>query len=344
MSEPALELIGLAHAYRGTPVLEDVELSVAPGELVAVLGPSGCGKTTLLRAVAGLLLPRRGRLRVGGRDVAQDGRELIPAERRGVGLVFQEYALFPALTVRGNVAFALPRGEAARADELLDLVGLRELADRRPGELSGGQQQRVALARALAPRPHLLLLDEPFANVDAGMRQRLGRELRGLLRRAHTAALLVTHDPADAMAHADRLAVLLPAAPGQGARVAQVGPPAALYGRPASRAVATLLGPASFVAGEARGAQVSTALGELPLIGSREGAVEVALRPEQLRFREGAEGPLCVRDSAFLGRAWRLALEGPTGELLAEHGGERPPPLGARGTVEVRGACWALEG
>ncbi|MGQ9558711.1 MAG: ABC transporter ATP-binding protein [Desulfurispora sp.] len=205
----AIEMHDLLFGYPGAvaPVLEGFELTVEAGEIVALVGPSGCGKSTVLRLLAGLERPRRGRISIGGRLMVGDGI-FVPPERRGVGMVFQDFALFPHLTVEKNIAYGinrLPRAERReRLKALLALTGLAELVHRYPHQLSGGQQQRVALARALAPGPAVLLLDEPFSSLDAHLRDRLRGEVRRIIRAAGTTALFVTHDRQDVEALADR--------------------------------------------------------------------------------------------------------------------------------------------
>ncbi|MFT4976033.1 MAG: iron(III) transport system ATP-binding protein [Myxococcota bacterium] len=337
MSEP-LSIVALRHRYGKTPVLDGIDLSVAAGEFVAILGASGCGKTTLLRAVAGLVTPTDGEIHINGAVVTSGGRERVPVERRGVGLVFQDYALFPHMSVTDNVGFGLPRGErAARVSALLALAGLESLADRRPAALSGGQQQRVALVRALAPRPHLLLLDEPFANVDAERRRDLGGQLRAAVRAEGTAALLVTHDRADALRLADRVVAVVPAP--AGAVIAQAGPPEVLYRRPATEAVARLTGPAFFLDATARGTVADTALGPTDLLVPRQGPVRLLLRPEQLRLQPGERDQIVERD--FLGRGWSLRIDTPAGRLSVE---VARLPTAATAEVVLDGPLWALPG
>ena len=338
---PLLRITGLRHAYGAAPVLAGIDLDLAGGELLAILGASGCGKTTILRAVAGLVEPLAGRIELGGEvltDVAQ--RRQVPVERRGVGVVFQDYALFPGLDVRGNVAFGLSRADQGRADELLDLIGLRELGRRRIAELSGGQQQRVALARALAPRPRLLLLDEPFANLDATLREDLALELRATLHQAGQAALLVTHDRHEALGLADRVAILV-AGPA-GAVIGQVADPATIYRRPASAEVARLTGPVGIFAGEAEGAVARTPLGTLPLAEAHQGTVTVLARPDDLSFTVG-EGPVTVRSRRFLGHATRIACTTPTGDCIVDLPAGTPiPDEGGRGSIAATTPLWAI--
>ncbi len=340
MSEPPLELRGMGHAFGTHPVLAGVDLILHPGEFLAVLGPSGCGKTTLLRAVAGLVTPVAGMVRLAGQVAARDGHDLLPVERRRVGLVFQDYALFPALTVRENIAFGLRQADNGRVDELLHVIGMGPFADRRPHALSGGQQQRVALARALAPRPRILLLDEPFANVDAALRQSLAEELARLVRREGTSVLLVTHDRTDALGLADRVAVLVPAA--DGATVAQCDTPERVYARPASREVAALVGPAAFVSGAAAGDKADTAWGTIPLAQPAQGSVTVVVRPEDLRFVAMADGAVEVVARRFHGMGYRLTCRMPGGEVMAAASGMDAPAVGARGRVAAVRPCWPL--
>jgi iron(III) transport system ATP-binding protein len=336
-----LAIDDLAHAYAGQPVLAGLSLTLAPGELLAVLGPSGCGKTTLLRAVAGLVEPQRGRIAIGGTVVADGSRTLVPVEQRRVGLVFQDYALFGHLSVRANVAFGLPRHEHHLVDGLLELVGLAGYGERRPTELSGGQQQRVAVARALAPRPQLMLLDEPFANLDPRLRDDLGLHVRALLRQRGTAGLLVTHDRHDALGLADRAVLLLPDA--AGARVGQLGTPAELYRSPASAAVARLTGPVWEIPAEAHGEHATSALGTVPLRTTRHGRISVLARPEDLTVSDDPAGTATVTGVRFLGPAWRVRVA--VGELAgdAEMPGERtPPPVGGRVRLTATTPLWAV--
>lgn len=237
MTEAMMTLEAVSVDYGPRTVLEHIELTMARGSVTAVIGPSGCGKTTLLRTIAGLEPVRDGTIRLDGQLVAGVGRH-VPPERRGVGLVPQDGALFPHLTVRGNIGFGL-RGDpnrAARVDELIELVGLGQVAGRRPARLSGGQRQRVALARALAPSPKLIGLDEPFSALDTGLRARLRDEVRDLLHRSGTTAILVTHDAAEALALADQIVVLIDG------RVRQAGAPAQVAADPADDDVAALFG------------------------------------------------------------------------------------------------------
>lgn len=302
----ALTLRQISKRY-GPQVLavDCVSLAIPAGQFVALLGPSGCGKSTTLRLLAGLETPDTGEIWLADRCVA-GARAWIPPENRQIGLVFQDYALFPHLHVGDNIAFALHRQPRAqrqqRVAELLDLVGLAGLAQRYPHQLSGGQQQRVALARALAADPAIVLLDEPFSNLDTALRSSTREEVRAILKAAGTTALLVTHDQEEALSLADTVAVMF------AGRLVQVDSPHAVYLRPATRAVATFVGAASFVPGEAHGAVVHCGLGSLPLAAPVSGAVEVLLRPEAVRVQANAQGNARVSDVRFFGSYQRVQL------------------------------------
>lgn len=261
MNPPLLTLDNLACSYHQQAVVKDLSLELAAGEIACLLGPSGCGKTTTLRAIAGLEPVTGGSIHIQGRQVSSRSRQL-PPEKRGLGMVFQEHALFPHLTVADNVAFGLrkqPREQQRlRVSECLERVRLSGMEDRYPHELSGGQQQRVALARALAPRPALLLLDEPFASLDLDLRRALARELGDILRQENVTALLVTHDQEEAFALADRVGVMH-----QG-QLEQWDTPYNIYHAPANRFVAEFAGYGSFLRGEVVDENtVRTSLGEL---------------------------------------------------------------------------------
>jgi iron(III) transport system ATP-binding protein len=294
--EPApaalLAIDDLGVDYRGgTPVLEGLSLTLDRGDIGCVVGSSGCGKTTLLRAIAGFLPVSTGTIEIDGL-VVSGPHFTAPPERRGVGLVFQDYALFPHLTVEGNVAFGLrsvaASGRARRVQEMLDLVGLAPHARHFPHELSGGQQQRVALARALAPRPSLLLMDEPFSSLDVELRQRLGHEVRQILKASGTTAILVTHDQQEAFAIADRVGVM------HLGRLEQWDRPYELYHRPTTRYVADFIGQGVFLPAQVLSPRnVAIELGELkgdiPLpcqqgcaVCGKGCFVEVLLRPDDV--------------------------------------------------------------
>ncbi|MEZ0472139.1 ABC transporter ATP-binding protein [Luteimonas salinilitoris] len=279
-------------------VVDDLSLALRAGEIGCLLGASGCGKTTVLRAIAGFEPLRAGRIALLGDAVATVATAL-PPERRRVGMMFQDYALFPHLDVAANIGFGLHRmpraGRRARVEAMLDLVGLRDCADVYPHELSGGQQQRVALARALAPEPALLLLDEPFSNLDIDTRQRLAGELRALLKATGTTVLLVTHDQAEAFAIADRIGVM------ECGRIVQWDDAEALYRRPADRFVADFIGRGTLVPGAALGLADD---------------VEVLLRPECLRHDPGGPIRATLVEAGFRGPGYVGSVRLATGELV----------------------------
>ena len=297
---PALRCSRVTKRFGSVVAVDAVDLEVSSGEFVALLGPSGCGKTTLLRIVAGLEAADAGSVEVGGTLVdAPDVR--FPPEDRSVGMVFQAYALFPHLDVDANIAFGLQRMDRttreARIAEVLELVGLTGLGGRMPAELSGGQQQRVALARAIAPRPSLLLMDEPFSSLDAAMRASVREDVRRIVKEAGQTALLVTHDQEEALSITDRVGVMFAGA------LHQVAEPRVLYRSPATREVASFIGDAVLLpATRAASFMVDTPIGRLatrePVAAQQ---VSVVLRPEAVELRRAAEGPATVRHVTFHG-------------------------------------------
>ena len=281
----AIDVRGASKRFGELEVLLDVDLRVEPGRIVALLGSSGCGKTTLLRTIAGLERLDAGEVRVGARVLSAAASGVhVPPERRRVGMVFQDWALFPHLTVAQNVGYGLPRSErrGPRVAAALHMVGLDGLGDRQPATMSGGQQQRVALARALAPQPGVLLLDEPFSNLDSTLRVQVRTEVHQLLADLGVTTVFVTHDQEEAFVLGDEVAVM------QAGRIVQQACPAELYARPASPWVATFVGDANLVAGDGRGDHAVTAVGDVALdvsgSGGSRGPVEVVLRAEQLRL------------------------------------------------------------
>lgn len=311
MATITLDQITKHYGSQSRPAVDRLSLEVGNGELLVLLGPSGCGKTTTLRMIAGFERPESGSIRIGTELVAS-GRSWIPPERRGVGIVFQDYALFPHLTVAQNVAFGilrLPRRERSeRVGAALAAVDLDDYAARYPHELSGGQQQRVALARALAPRPRLLLLDEPFSNLDPELRVALRYEVRAIVRRSGITTVLVTHDQSEAFALADRVAVM------HGGQLHQLADPETLYRRPASRFVAGFVGRAQFIAGSVCDGRVQTELGtfrtqvDLPCGTS----AEVLLRPDDLHIRPDRHGSALVIGREFGGATVRYGVRLPS--------------------------------
>jgi iron(III) transport system ATP-binding protein len=296
-SAPVVEARGLVKRFGAVAAVDGVDLDVHPGEVLALLGPSGCGKTTTLRLIAGFERPDAGRVVLNGEEVAGP-RQFVPAERRRVGVTFQDYALFPHLTVARNVGYGV-RDRARRRERvaaMLELVGLADAGDRLPHQLSGGQQQRVALARALAPEPTLVLLDEPFSNLDAALRADVRADVRAILSDAKATAVVVTHDQEEALSLADRVAVM------RDGRILQIDTPLDVYSQPDERFVATFVGDADVVPGHADDGRVVTAIGALPLASPLPaGAVDVVVRPERVRLRLDSGGEGVVAEITFFG-------------------------------------------
>ena len=343
MSDAALVCRGVSKAFGSTVALAGLDLAVERGRLTALLGPYGCGKTTALRVIAGLEDPDAGSLEVDGR-VLVDDRVRVPPEQRRIGLVFQDYALFPHLTVGQNVAYGLHQVPAderrQRVGDALDLVGLGGLDARLPTQLSGGQQQRVALARALAPRPALVLLDEPFSNLDAGLRIQVREEVRAILQAASATAVFVTHDQEEALSLADEVAVM------DAGRLHQVAAPHTLYTRPATRFVAEFVGEADLVPGRRAGRHfVDTALGRLqsrdPLTAD---AVTVVLRPETVDLLVDPQGAGTVEGIQYFGHDQLVSVRLPDGTpLRARCGPTVHLQRGDRVEVRVRDAVVAFD-
>lgn len=277
----------LSKAFGGSEVLRGVDLDVPAGSLVALLGPSGCGKTTLLRTVAGLERPERGRIEIGDRTVVSDDVFVAPEKRR-VGMVFQDWALFPHLSVAGNVGFGLARGDrlGSHVTEVLEMVDLAGYANRMPSTLSGGQQQRVALARALANKPSVILLDEPFSNLDATLRTQIRLDVQRVLKTLGVSALFVTHDQEEAFSIGESVAVMFDGIVEQQAR------PSEIYEAPATKRVAGFIGDGNLLRGTASGAQADTALGRVPLRRPVSGEVDVLMRAEEVSVHSGDQGTI----------------------------------------------------
>jgi iron(III) transport system ATP-binding protein len=301
----AVSVRGLSAAYGSATVLHDLDLDVAAGEMVALLGPSGCGKTTLLRCIAGLESPTAGSIVIGDRDVTAG--KGVPPERRRVGMVFQDGALFPHRSALKNVDYGIPRGpdRASRALDALGLVGLAAKADRMPGTLSGGEQQRVALARALAPNPGVMLLDEPFSSLDAGLRVQLRDDVRRLLTDLGISGVLVTHDQQEALAFGHRVGVM------RAGRLEQLGPPEEIYTRPATPWVAHFVGEATLLAADLHGSSADTALGTVGTVATDRGPGTVMLRPEQVAVVDGSTATVHAVD--YLGALTRYEIALPAG-------------------------------
>jgi iron(III) transport system ATP-binding protein len=310
-----LDVRGISQAYDSRAVLQNLSFSLEAGSIGCLLGPSGCGKTTVLRCIAGFENLTQGEIALHGEVMSRPGRA-VPAERRRIGMVFQDYALFPHLTVAGNIGFGLramsDAARSARVTELLDIVHLHHVADRYPHELSGGQQQRVALARALAPRPELMLLDEPFSNLDIEMREQLSLEVRDILKREHATAILVTHDQHEAFNIADEIGIMIDG------RIEQWDVPYRLYHEPATRFVADFIGQGVFLPGTVVDhGQVRVELGVLRGRLLREAppgsAVDVLLRPDDILHDDSSPMQARVLHKAFRGAEFMYTLELPGG-------------------------------
>jgi iron(III) transport system ATP-binding protein len=310
-----LELVHVSHAYDSRPVLRDLSFRLERGTIGCLLGPSACGKTTVLRCIAGFEPIRSGEIRLDGEVVSRSGYT-VPPERRRIGMVFQEYALFPHLTVERNIAFGLhdaPAGERnARVAELLETIGLTEVRRRYPHELSGGQRQRVALARALAPRPQLVLLDEPFSNLDVELRERLSLEVREILKSQHATTILVTHDQHEAFNLADEVGILVNGA------IEQWDTPYRLYHEPASRFVADFIGQGTFLPGvvlEGRRIELELGVfpGNVPEHWPPGTVVDVLLRPDDVLHDDSSPLQAQVVHKAFRGAEFLYTLLLPGG-------------------------------
>ena len=318
---------GITKRFGAVQALAGLDLAIEAGEFFALLGGSGSGKSTLLRVLAGFEAPDAGALSLDGQDLLA-----MPPWARPINMMFQSYALFPHMNVAENIAYGLKRAGVTteerrrRIAEALELVGLPGMESRKPQQLSGGQKQRVALARSLVMRPRLLLLDEPMAALDAGLRERTGLELRALQRKTGAAFVMVTHDQQEALALADRIAVL------ESGRVAQIGPPQEVYARPATRFVARFLGAANVLEGRMCGDVFEGAEAGVAIASGLPGeTIAIALRAEHIRLIS-ADQPHCVRgvveDAAFRGDDWLLIIRLPGGARLRVAHGDVPPAPG----------------
>jgi iron(III) transport system ATP-binding protein len=321
---PIIELVGVTRCYDTATAVADASLALFEGRIACLLGPSGCGKSTLLRMIAGLEPTDAGTIRIGGVTVSS-ADETIPPEHRGVGLVFQDNALFPHLDVRGNIGFGLTHlaaaERAARIDVLLEQFHIAHLARSWPHMLSGGEQQRVAIARALARKPALLLLDEPFSGLDGMLREQVRATLLADLRAAAATVLIVTHDPAEAMAIADDL-ILMAAG-----RIQQVGSPRDCYHQPVNPTAARLLGDMIILPGQISGAAINTVLGTFAASGMADGAACLGLRPAALRISDqGIAARVTSARFAGAGHVLELDVAGHAVAIAINH---EPPPVGS---------------
>ena len=292
-----LELEKISKSFDQHAVLTDVSFQISKGGIGVLFGPSGCGKSTLLRIIAGLDMPDSGRILLDGCDVSRPGRAYVPAQDRKVGLVFQDLALFPHLTVAQNIEFGIRNCPAkkARLSEMLELVRLTDLQGRLPHQLSGGEQQRVAVARALAPAPDLLLLDEPFANLDASLRSKVRAEMVDILKRSGATVILVTHDREEALGSADHLMVM------SSGRMIQAGLPREVYEHPSTLEVAGLLGDGNVVSCTVRDEFAECALGRIAAPGVKDGTCRLFVRSEHLQQSAAGEITVRVTDASYFG-------------------------------------------
>ena len=328
-----LEIRNLSLSYGSQAVLTELNLEADQGQLTAVLGASGAGKSTLLRLIAGFEAPTSGEIYIDSKLVSS-ATEVLAPEKRGVGIVPQDSALFSHLTVSQNIGFGLPKGSDARVKELLELVGLAGFANRKPASLSGGQTQRVALARALAPRPKLILLDEPFSALDAELRGRLREDVKAVLKAENASAILVTHDQEEALSLADKVAVM------REGRVIQAGSPTEIYNEPADLGIATFLGDSILVNGKVENGKVSTDLGKLSALNSvADGQTGVvAIRCENFYLQPNPTGDSEVIGRVFFGHDAVVEVQTPKVKIRARSNGPFAPEVGMRVTVWVRGA------
>lgn len=333
MSELVIEAVGVTKRYGDVIALARCDLSVPLRSIVTLLGPSGTGKSTMLRMLAGFDQPDEGVIDIRGRRVVGPG-VFVPPEHRRVGVVLQDYALFPHMDVRANVGYGLVKrpDRERRVDEILDVVGLTGLGRRLPSELSGGQQQRVALARAMAPEPDVIILDEPFSNLDDTLRARVRGEVISIIRNAGTTALFITHDQEEALSISDLVAVM------NRGRIVQMATPQDLYWEPADAWIGSFVGDANFVRGHGHGGRVESILGSIR--GEGEGTVWVMVRPESVRLSADPSGAAVVRGREFFGHDQLVTVSFDDGTLVrARMGpGDHFAP-GDRVTVAVEAAA-----
>ena len=343
VTSTALECKDLVKTFNGVSAVSGLNLSIAKGEILALLGPSGCGKTTALRLIAGFESPDQGVIVIGGQTVNENSHA-TPPEKRSVGMVFQEGALFPHLSVEQNIAYGLPKDtyREQRVTEVLDLVGLTAQKNRMPHELSGGQQQRVALGRALAPQPEILLLDEPFSNLDSNLREQVRRDVLAILKASQVTAIFVTHDQEEALFLGDVIAVM------NDGRIEQTGPPEAIFHHPITKFVAQFIGMVDFLCAEEGDGELHTEVGtvpwpelesKIPQDSSTRGRdrIEVMVRPDCLECIPAEDGSGVVADREFRGAFYLYRVQLPSGSsvrCLLSHTSEYP--IGSNVTVSLR--------
>ncbi|MEI5640770.1 MULTISPECIES: ABC transporter ATP-binding protein [unclassified Pseudoalteromonas] len=333
----SLVLENLSYRYDGEPVVDGLNLNVEQNEIVCLLGASGCGKTTTLKAIAGLIEPHQGSVTILGKAMNGE-RGFVPPQKRNIGMMFQDYALFPHLTVAQNIAFGLTQKNKQerrqRVNEMLELVRLEQFGSRYPHELSGGQQQRVAIARALAYRPNLLLLDEPFSNIDAQVRFQLINEIREIIKNQAVSAIFVSHSKEEAFAFADRLAIM------DKGKIAQVGEPRTLFQRPNTKMVAEFLGQGIYIpAQRVNGAAVETQFGavqSLIELGNDNAKGEMYLRPQHVTLENSPQGGVDILQQRFMGTEYiyRVALQGQ--ELEVAHPASDPLDLNQPVSLKIK--------
>lgn len=330
-----LKLQGITKSFDGQSVLAGIDLDLKKNELLAILGSSGAGKSTLLRLIAGFEKPTEGTIVLDDHEISSRDAVLVP-EKRQIGIVPQDGALFPHLSVYENIAFGIQKSKdkANRVNQLLKLIELEDFADRKPQELSGGQAQRVALARALAPKPKLVLLDEPFSALDAELRERLRLDVRRIIRSEGVSAILVTHDQEEALSLADRVAVLRDGA------IVQVGTPTEIYNSPVDIGIATFLGDSILVDGKVQQGKIVTDLGKLTALNQvTEGEQGVvAIRSENFYLQPNPNGDSEVIGRVFFGHDAVLEVQTPSLRIRARSNGPFAPEVGMKVTVWVRGA------
>lgn len=328
-AEPAIEALNISKKFGDVVALDHCDLTVPLGSVVTLLGPSGTGKSTMLRVLAGFDHPDSGTISIRGRQVVGPG-VYVPAEQRRVGVVLQDYALFPHMTVLANVSYGLGRGWEAeeRAGEVLEIVGLSGLGGRMPNELSGGQQQRVALARAMAPKPDVIILDEPFSNLDDTLRSRVRHDILAIIRSLRTTALFITHDQEEALSISDLVAVM------NRGRIVQIASPQELYWNPVDPWVGSFIGDANFVPGRSREGRMRSIIGEFH--SDVDGDVTVMVRPESVALFRDPAGQAVVQGREFFGHDQLVTVAFGDGTILKSRlGPEHVFSAGDRVSVQV---------